>query len=49
MGSASAIKYCELMQDYRWYDYRSEILGLVLDSCFKSFGKLAVQIGHKHS
>lgn len=49
MGSACAIKYCEMMHNYKWNDYRREILGIVLDSCFKSFSKLAVEIGHKHS
>lgn len=49
MGAASALKYCELMQNYRYNDYKKEILGIILDSCFKSFDKLAVEIGNKHS
>lgn len=49
MGAASALKYCELVQHYRCNDYRNEVLGVVLDSCFKSFEELAVEIGNKHS
>jgi pimeloyl-ACP methyl ester carboxylesterase len=48
MGSVCAIKYCELMhQKYPLSaNYRDEILGLVLDSAFKSFSKLVVEIGN---
>jgi len=49
MGSACAVKYCELMRNQNWFGYRREIIGLILDSCFKSFSRLAVEIGHKHS
>lgn len=49
MGAASALKYCELVQHYRCNDYRNEVLGVVLDSCFKSFEELAMEIGNKHS
>lgn len=49
MGAASAVKYCELVQTYRYGDTRKEVLGIVLDSCFRSFDQLAVEIGDKHS
>lgn len=49
MGSACAIKYCELIKQHNWNEYRRVIIGLILDSCFQSFSQLAVEIGHKHS
>jgi hypothetical protein len=49
MGSVCAIKYCELMKNHNWVSYRKDIIGLVLDSCFESFSRLAVEIGHKNS
>jgi hypothetical protein len=49
MGAASAVKYCELVQTYRYGDTRKEVLGMILDSCFRSFDQLAVEIGDRHS
>jgi hypothetical protein len=37
-----------LVQNYRT-DTRKEVLGVVLDSCFRSFEQLAVEIGRRHS
>jgi hypothetical protein len=28
---------------------KRDILGVILDSCFRSFSKLVVEIGHKYS
>ncbi len=49
MGAASAIKYCELVQTYRLGHASQEVLGVILDSCFRSFDQLAMEIAHTHS
>ena len=52
MGSASAIKYSEMVYDKSrtLLSYQNEeIIGLILDSSFKSFSKLLVEIGHTQS
>lgn len=49
MGSACAVKYCQLAQKNTFITKRVSIIGMILDSCFRSFSKLAVQIGHKQS
>ena len=42
MGAASAVKHCQGRDN-------TSILGLVLDSCFKSFEQLATEIGRKQT
>ena len=48
MGAASAIKYCELVETFQ-VSSQQEVIGVILDSCYKSFDKLAVEIGNRHS
>jgi pimeloyl-ACP methyl ester carboxylesterase len=42
MGAASAIKYCEHINESIPQDFKRDIVGVILDSCFKSFSTLAV-------
>lgn len=49
MGSAAALKYCEHLIEKEHPDIQSEIMGVILDSCFKSFSELAVEIGSSQS
>lgn len=44
MGSACAIKYCEMIGGYR-----DHVVGLILDSSFKSFSQLVCEIAYKQS
>lgn len=48
MGAASAIKYCELVESFQ-VSSQQLVIGVILDSCYKSFDKLAVEIGNRHS
>ena len=45
MGAACAVKYSEMNQRSRNIEEREQILGLIMDSCFNSFSRLAVEIG----
>lgn len=52
MGAVSAIKYSELVYEksksvlsYQ----KDEVVGLILDSSFKSLSKLLIEIGHTQS
>jgi hypothetical protein len=45
MGAACAVKYSEMVERSRLIDEREHIIGLIMDSCFNSFSRLAVEIG----
>ena len=49
MGSACAVKYCQMIEKSRIIEEKEQVLGIILDSCFKSFSKLVVEIGNQQS
>ena len=42
MGAACAVKYVELVEKSRRLEERSQVMAIILDSCFASFSRLAV-------
>lgn len=49
MGSACAVKYCQMIQSRTHFQERPAVIGMILDSCFRSFSQLAIEIGQKTS
>ena len=49
MGSACALKFCELINNSYQRLVKKEVIAVILDSCFRSFSKLVVEIGNKYS
>lgn len=46
MGAACALKYYQFMQTSQ---QGLPLSGIILDSCYRSFKQLAIEIGHRHS